>query len=97
MIKSEEYKEKSYDISNATALQADESDRSTTLLAYSDDARDDLIKAYLPDTTDAVKDEYVSIKGNLESRENYDTQSGGSNAVPTIVAYEVSVTGKAAS
>ncbi len=41
---------------------------------------------YYPDTTDAVKDDYVTINGVLGDREDYDTQAGGSNTVPTLVA-----------
>ncbi|MCH5462746.1 zinc ribbon domain-containing protein [Lactobacillus sp. LC28-10] len=94
LLKSDDYNGESYNITNAQVLQASEDDGATTLLVYTDEYADDIFKVYYPDTTDAVEDDYVTIKGVLGSREDYDTQSGGSNTVPTIVAQDVSVTGQ---
>jgi len=93
LLKSDDYNGQSYDITNAEVLQANESDGATTLLVYTDDYSNDLFMIYYPDTTDAVKDDYVTINGVLGDREDYDTQAGGSNTVPTLVAQKISVTG----
>lgn len=94
LLKSDDYKGESYNITNAQVLQADEDDGATQLLVYTDEYADEIFTVYYPDTTEAVKDDYVTVKGVLGSRENYDTQSGGSNTVPTIVAQDVTVTGQ---
>ncbi|MFC6253339.1 zinc ribbon domain-containing protein [Secundilactobacillus hailunensis] len=93
LLKSDDYNGESYNITNAEVLQADENDGATTLLVYTDEYVDEVFKIYYPDTTDAVKDDYVTVKGVLGDREEYDTQAGGSNTVPTIVAQDVSITG----
>jgi hypothetical protein len=94
LLKSDDYKGESYNITNAQVLQANESGSATELLVYTDDYADEIFTVYYPDTTEAVKDDYVIVKGVLGGREEYDTQSGGSNTVPTIVAQDVSVTGQ---
>ncbi|GAT18391.1 integral membrane protein (putative) [Secundilactobacillus silagincola] len=94
LLKSDDYKGESYNITNAQVLQANESGSATELLVYTDDYADEIFTVYYPDTTEAVKDDYVTVKGVLGGREEYDTQSGGSNTVPTIVAQDVSVTGQ---
>ncbi|WP_461244554.1 zinc ribbon domain-containing protein [Secundilactobacillus muriivasis] len=93
LLKSDSYYGSSYNVTNAQVLQATESNGSTMLLVYTDDYADELFMVYYPDTTTAVKDNYVSIKGILGNRENYDTQSGGTNTVPAMVAQDVTVTG----
>lgn len=92
LIKSDDHAGESYNIDNGEVLQADESDGATTLLVYTSDY-DDIIKVYYADTTKAVEDDYVNVKGVLGKREDYDTQSGGTNTVPTIVAQSITVTG----
>lgn len=94
LLKSDDYKGESYNITNAQVLQASEDGGATELLVYTDDYADEIFTVYYPDTTEAVKDDYVTVKGVLGGREDYDTQSGGSNTVPTIVAQDVSVTGQ---
>lgn len=94
LLKSDDYKGESYNITNAQVLQASEDGGATKLLVYTDDYAQEIFTVYYPDTTEAVKDDYVTIKGVLGSREDYDTQSGGSNTVPSIVAQDVSVTGQ---
>lgn len=94
LLKSDDYKGESYNITNAQVLQASEDNGATELLVYTDEYADEIFTVYYADTTEAVKDDYVNIKGVLGSREDYDTQSGGSNTVPTMVAQDVSVTGQ---
>lgn len=93
LLKSDDYNGESYNVTNAKVLQANESYGSTMLLVYTDDYASELFMVYYPSTTSAVKGDYVSINGVLGDREDYETQSGGTNTVPAMVAQDVTVTG----
>lgn len=92
-IKSDDWVGKSYHISKAEVLQADESDGQTTLLVYTDDDPDHLFMVVYDGKTAAVEDDYVDIQGVFSKRQTYDTKIGGSNTVPALVAKKVTVTG----
>lgn len=92
-VKSDDWLGKSYHISKAKVLQADEDEDGTTLLVYTDDDPSHLFMVLYEDKTDAVEDDYVDIEGVFLKRQTYDTQIGGSNTVPALVTQKMTVTG----
>lgn len=93
-VKSDDWAGKSYHISKAEVLQADEDDGKTTLLVYTDDDSDHLYMIAYDGKTDAVEDDYVDVQGVFTKRQSYDTKIGGSNTVPALVAKKITVVGK---
>ncbi|MCJ8184771.1 hypothetical protein [Lactiplantibacillus pentosus] len=93
LVKSNNFVGKSYHISKAEVLQAEEDDGQTVLLVYINDDPDDLFMVVYDGTTKAVEDDYVDIQGVLPKRQTYKTQSNGSNTVPSLVANKITVTG----
>ncbi len=93
LIKSNHYYAKPYSISKGEVLQASESKGMTNMLVYINDDTDQLFEVIIRGKTKAIEDDYVAINGVLDKIYNYDTQSGGSNTVPTIVADKVTVLG----
>ncbi|WP_187330259.1 carboxypeptidase-like regulatory domain-containing protein, partial [Lactiplantibacillus plantarum] len=92
--KSDDWVGKSYHISKAEVLQADEKDGQTVLLVYTDDDPDHTFMVAYDGKTPAVEDDYVDIQGIFSKRQSYDTKIGGSNTVPSLVASKITVTGK---
>ena len=43
--------------------------------------------------TPAVEDDYIDVQGILSTREEYKTNIGGSNKVPSLIAKNITVTG----
>ncbi|MHA3850848.1 hypothetical protein ACX1CG_04565 [Lactiplantibacillus plantarum] len=93
-VKSDDWVGKSYHISKAEVLQADEKDGQTVLLVYTDDDPDHTFMVAYDGKTPAVEDDYVDIQGVFSKRQSYDTKIGGSNTVPSLVASKITVTGK---
>ncbi|KRO28440.1 hypothetical protein DY78_GL002436 [Lactiplantibacillus fabifermentans DSM 21115] len=93
-VKSDDWVGKSYHISKAEVLQADETDGQTVLLVYTDDDPDHTFMVAYDGKTAAVEDDYVDIQGVFSKRQSYDTKIGGSNTVPSLVASKITVTGK---
>ena len=92
--KSDDWVGKSYHVSKAEVLQADEKDGQTVLLVYTDDDPDHTFMVAYDGKTPAVEDDYVDIQGVFSKRQSYDTKIGGSNTVPSLVASKITVTGK---
>ncbi|MGP0696628.1 hypothetical protein [Listeria monocytogenes] len=85
-----------YHITKGQVMQAQEDDLGeTTLLVYIKDTGygvwDDLVMIKLDKTTEAVKDDFVEVWGEIQGTETYDTQIGGSNTVPSMKATSVRV------
>lgn len=93
LIKSDNFVGKSYHISKAEVLQAEEQSGKTLLLAYIDDDPDHLFMILYNGKTSAVEDDYIDVQGIFDKREEYKTQIGGSNRVPLLIAQNITVTG----
>ncbi|CAM3119475.1 hypothetical protein LAPL110952_05175 [Lactiplantibacillus plajomi] len=94
-VKSDDWNGKSYHISKAEVLQADESAGQTTLLVYTDEDPSHLFMVSHEGKTTAVEDDYVDIQGVFGDRQTYETKLGGSNTVPSLTAKKITVTGQA--
>lgn len=94
-VKSDSWVGQSYHISKAEVMQAEEEDGQTMLLVYTDDDPDHLFMVAYDGTTDAVEDDYVDVQGIFSKRQTYDTNIGGSNTVPALLAKKITVVGKA--
>lgn len=94
LIKSDNFAGKSYHIGKGEVLQAEEEDGKTMLLVYINDDPDDLFMVMYDGKTDAIEDDYVELEGVLGDREDYDTDIGGSNTVPTMLATKIAVSGR---
>lgn len=93
LVKSDNFIGKSYHISKAEVLQAEETSGKTLLLAYIDDDPDHLFMILYNGKTQAAEDDYIEVEGILGKREDYKTNIGGSNTVPSMVAKNIVVTG----
>lgn len=93
LIKSDDFVGKSYHISKAQVMQAEEESGKTLLLAYIDDDPNHLFMILYNGKTSAVEDDYIDVQGILSTREEYKTNIGGSNKVPSLIAKNITVTG----
>lgn len=94
-IKSDKWVGQSFHISKAQVLQANEEENGTMLLVYTDDDPSNLYMVLSKETTDAVKDDFVDVQGIFSKRETYETNIGGKNTTPVLIANKITVTGKA--
>lgn len=92
--KSDSWVGKSYHISKAEVMQAEEENGQTMLLVYTDDDPSHLFMVAYDGTTDAIEDDYVDIQGIFSKRQTYDTSIGGNNTVPSLLAKKITVVGQ---
>lgn len=93
LLKSDNFVGKSYHISKARVMQAEEEDGKTLLLAYIDDNPFHLFMIFYNGKTPAVEDDYIEAQGILSKRKEYQTDLGSSNKSPLLVAQNITVNG----